>query len=154
MMFRSAADDDFAFCKRLYFSENETIMEQLKLDRMRQETTFEELWRTDEARIILSGGFEVGWLQSATHADALFLAQLYIEKSYQRRGIGTATLHALIEEAAEMGKGMKLGVAKINAALSLYLRLGFQVTHEDDMKFYMLRTADASRRTRVVDLRG
>jgi ribosomal protein S18 acetylase RimI-like enzyme len=38
-----------------------------------------------------------------------------------------------------------LGVVKINPALSLYERLGFRVTHQDDRKFYMRRetiTAD------------
>jgi ribosomal protein S18 acetylase RimI-like enzyme len=45
----------------------------------------------------------------------------------------------LIEEAARAGQAVTLGVVKTNPALRLYQRLGFQITHDDDRKFYMRR---------------
>ena len=60
-----------------------------------------------------------------------------MEDPFQRRGIGTEVVNALIEEAAHAGQAITLGVVKINPALRLYERLGFRITHDDDRKFYM-----------------
>jgi ribosomal protein S18 acetylase RimI-like enzyme len=43
----------------------------------------------------------------------------------------------VISEAAGAGRAVTLGVVKTNPALRLYERLGFQITHEDDRKFYI-----------------
>jgi len=51
-------------------------------------------------------------------------------------------MHRIIGEAARAGGAVTLGVVKTNPALRLYRRLGFQVTHEDDRKFYMRREPD------------
>jgi ribosomal protein S18 acetylase RimI-like enzyme len=39
---------------------------------------------------------------------------------------------------------MTLGVVKSNPAKRLYERLGFNVTHEDERKFYMRRAPDTA----------
>jgi ribosomal protein S18 acetylase RimI-like enzyme len=56
-----------------------------------------------------------------------------------RQRIGTEVMHRLIDEAANAGRAVTLGVVKSNSAKRLYDRLGFRVTHEDDRKFYMRR---------------
>jgi ribosomal protein S18 acetylase RimI-like enzyme len=48
-------------------------------------------------------------------------------------------VRALIEEAAEAGRAVTLGVTKTNPATRLYERLGFRTTDEDERKFYMRR---------------
>ena len=53
-------------------------------------------------------------------------------------------MHRLIGEAARLNQAVCLAVVKINPALRLYERLGFQVTHEDDRKFYMKRDPDGA----------
>lgn len=62
----------------------------------------------------------------------------------QRKGIGTELMHRLIGEAARLNQAVRLAVVKINPALRLYARLGFQTTHEDDRKFYMKRALDSA----------
>jgi ribosomal protein S18 acetylase RimI-like enzyme len=63
--------------------------------------------------------------------------------AFQRKGIGSEVMHRLIGEAARLNQAVRLAVVKINPALRLYERLGFQITHEDDRKFYMKRDPDS-----------
>jgi ribosomal protein S18 acetylase RimI-like enzyme len=52
----------------------------------------------------------------------------------------------LIAEAEQLNQAVYLNVVKINPARRLYERLGFQVIHEDDRKFYMKREHNMSTR--------
>jgi GNAT superfamily N-acetyltransferase len=141
--FRPAGPDDFDYCERLYFAEMEQINRELKLDRNLQRASFRHQWRVSEVRIITLDGADIGWLQSRTQDGAFFLAQLFVKAPLQRRGIGTAVMHRLIDEATGAGRAMTLGVVKINPAKRLYERLGFRTAHEDARKFYMRREPDA-----------
>lgn len=92
-----------------------------------------------QVRIVTLDGTDVGWLQSFVKDDALFLGQLFVDKSLRGQGIGTEVVKGLIEEAANAGRAVTLGVVKTNPALRLYERLGFRTTHDDERKFYMRR---------------
>jgi ribosomal protein S18 acetylase RimI-like enzyme len=142
--FRPALPDDFDYCERLYFAEMERINRELKLDRDVQVASFRRQWDVMQVRIITLDGADIGWLQSTTHDDALFLGQLFVEAARQRRGIGTAVMNHLIGDATRARRAMTLGVVKSNPAKRLYDRLGFHVTHEDDRKFYMRREPDVA----------
>jgi len=135
IILRPASPGDYAFCRTLYFSENDWILNALGLDRAAHERLFPELWKVSEVRLIVLNGEEIGWLQISAQPGALFLAQIYIVRSSQRRGIGTEVLRRLIAEAAAVQLPLKLDVAKINPALRLYQRLGFQITTEEQHKF-------------------
>ncbi|MBV8131981.1 MAG: GNAT family N-acetyltransferase [Alphaproteobacteria bacterium] len=115
------------------------IIEALNLDMARQRESFREQWQLAEVRIITTAGNDVGWLQTMPVGDAIFLGQLYLEKRFQRQGIGSRIVRAVIDEAAREGKAVTLGVVKINPARQLYERLGFRATHEDRHKVYMRR---------------
>jgi len=140
---RPARTLDFDFCARLYFAGMENIIRELNLDRVAQSTSFHQQWELPQVRIITVDGADVGWLQSTTREGSLFLAQLFVDSAFQRRGIGTEVMHGLIAEAARARQAVTLGVVKINPALRLYRRMGFRITHEDDRKFYMRRDPDA-----------
>jgi GNAT superfamily N-acetyltransferase len=136
--FRPARPEDFAYCAKLYFAGREGAMEDPGL--------VEDLgrrWEVDEVRIITLDGGDVGWLQSAIREASLFIVQLFIDQAFQRRGIGTEVMHRVIKEAAAASRDVTLGVVKANPARQLYARLGFQVTHEDERKFYMRRDQSA-----------
>ncbi len=136
---RQALDQDFDYCKRLYFGEMEWIIQELHLDRAAQAASFARQWDLTQVRIIRLGGSDVGWLQTMTQADELFVAQIFVDRPFQRRGIGTEVMRRLIGEAAHVNRATRLDVVKINPAVRLYERLGFQVIGEDDRKFYMKR---------------
>jgi ribosomal protein S18 acetylase RimI-like enzyme len=140
---RPAESKDFDFCESLYFAGMKKIIQKLNLDMEAQVVGFRQQWELAQVRIITFEGAAVGWLQNATRGDTLFLAQLFVDGSFQRRGIGTEVMRLLIGEASRAHQAVTLGVVKINPAVRLYERLGFLITHEDERKFYMRREPDA-----------
>ena len=139
---RPSLPTDYDYCARLYFEEMERTIRDLNLDMATHAERIRQLWTATEVRIITLDGADVGWLQTRPEADALFIAQLFVERSFQGRGIGTDVVRHLIREAADAGLSVTLGVVKSNPAQRLYKRLGFHVTHEDERKFYMRRELD------------
>jgi len=137
--FRQALDQDFDYCRRLYFEEMEWIIEELHLDRDAQAAGFQQQWDVTQVRIIALDGADVGWVQTMTQEDELFVAQMFVDRPFQRRGIGTEVMKRLIGGAEGVNQVTRLNVVKINPAVHLYERLGFQVIREDDRKFYMRR---------------
>lgn len=98
---------------------------------------FSEWFQPEEVSVITAEGVDAGWIQQRLDHDAIFLASIYVVPAMQRKGIGTHVLCALLDSARERSKVLTLAVMKINPALALYKRLGFQITHEDEYKFYM-----------------
>jgi GNAT superfamily N-acetyltransferase len=107
-----------------------------------QAVSFHQHWVLSQVPIITLDDSDIGWLQSTTRDDGFFVAQLFVDTSFQRRGSGSEVMHRLIGEAAQVISRCCLSVVKINPALRLYERLGFRITHEDDRKFYMKRDPD------------
>jgi GNAT superfamily N-acetyltransferase len=139
---RPAVAEDFEYCRRLYFAGMKTIIAELNLDTAAQEAGFQQQWALTQVRIITVDGAEAGWLQTITREDGLFVAQLFVDGPFQRRGIGTEVMNRIIAEAAHAHQAVCLAVVKINPALRLYERLGFSITHQDDRKFYLKRGPD------------
>lgn len=134
---RPALQQDFDYCRRLYFLEMKWIIDELHLDQASQETGFQQLWDPNQVRIITLDAVDVGWLQTITQAHELFVAQMFVDRQFQRKGIGTEVMMRVIGEATHLNHTVRVNVAKINPARRLYERLGFRVTHEDGRKFYM-----------------
>jgi ribosomal protein S18 acetylase RimI-like enzyme len=136
---RPARAEDFDYCAHLYLEEMENIIKQLNLNMEAQVGGFRQRWDVTQVKIVTLDGRNIGWLQCFENEDALFLAQLFVDRAWRGRGIGTAMVEALIEEAANAGRALTLGVVKTNPALRLYQSLGFRTTHEDERKFNMRR---------------
>jgi GNAT superfamily N-acetyltransferase len=136
---RSAHPEDFDYCARLYFEGMGNLIKELNLDVDSHFAGVHQQWDVAQVRIITLDGTDIGWLQSFVKEDALFLGQLFVDKSLRGQGIGTEVIKGLIEEAASADRAITLGVVKTNPALRLYERLGFRTTHDDERKFYMRR---------------
>lgn len=137
--FRPARSQDFDYCRRIYFGEMGWIIRELHLDELAQAESFQKQWDQTQVRIITLQGADIGWLQSFTQDDELFIAQVFVERPHQRRGIGTEVMKSLMNEAEQLNQTIRLNVVKINPAIRLYERLGFRISGEDDRKFYMKR---------------
>jgi hypothetical protein len=86
---RPARAHDLDYCANLYFAGMETIIRELNLDRTAHAAGFREQWVLTQVRVITFDGADIGWLQSTARSDALYLAQLFVDTPFQRRGIGT-----------------------------------------------------------------
>jgi ribosomal protein S18 acetylase RimI-like enzyme len=136
---RPARPEDFDYCARLYFEGMDKIIKELNLDMAAHSAGFRQRWDVMQVRIVTLDGTDIGWLQSFVKDNALFLGQLFVDKSLREQGIGTELVKGLIDEAASAGRAVTLGVVKTNPAVRLYERLGFRTTHDDERKFYMRR---------------
>jgi len=58
--FRPALTPDFGYCKRLYFSGMNKIVEELNLDKTAQAAGLEQQWILTEVQISTCGGSDVG----------------------------------------------------------------------------------------------
>jgi ribosomal protein S18 acetylase RimI-like enzyme len=139
IQFRPACAQDFEYCKRLYFAEMAWIIEELKLNRTAQTASFDRQWDQSQVRILMVDGADVGWMQSVSREGELFLAQIIVDATFQKRGIGTEAMNHLIAEAESARQALCLDVVKINPALRLYQRLGFRIVGEEELKFNMKR---------------
>src|SRR4029077_15405017 len=75
---RPAHPDDFAFCERTnYLEPMRATIEGLGLDEARHLANFANRWQVEQVRIVMMCGQVIGWLQTASTDDALFLAQLF-----------------------------------------------------------------------------
>jgi len=68
---------------------------------------------------------------------SILIELISVLPDYQNKGIGKKVLQTIIKDATESNKELCLSVAKNNNAYFLYLKLGFVVTGEDDLKYLM-----------------
>lgn len=89
--------------------------------------------------VIVSEGERVGRLRVVRPARHIEIAGLQVLPTYQRRGIGTAVIAALLHEGETRGVPVVLQVEKDNPeAKRLYLRLGFEQQGETRERFSMI----------------
>ena len=117
----------------------ENIIKELKLDVEAQITGFRQRWDETQVRIVALDGTDIGWLQSLVKGRRTVPRSAVRGWGLATSGHRHALVRGLIEEAAQAGRAVTLGVVKTNPALRLYERLGYRTTHEDERKFYMRR---------------
>jgi ribosomal protein S18 acetylase RimI-like enzyme len=104
-----------------------------------QEAQFATLWRPNDTRIVVLNDQDIGWVELRETGDEVFLKQLYIAHSHQRRGIGSRVMRLLLGKQRETAKSMALFVLKNNHAYQFYEHHGFKVVHETHSTFVMRR---------------
>ena len=94
-------------------------------DEQWQHDRFFDLFDPSDRQIVEADGSAIGMLQVDRHPDVIFLKNIQIAPSYQRRGIGSGIVKTLIEEVNERGIPIRLQVLKVNPAREFYEFLGF-----------------------------
>jgi ribosomal protein S18 acetylase RimI-like enzyme len=144
---RPATDDDLPFLLRVYASTRE---EELRAVPWTPDQTEEflrsqfELQHREYHRnhpdasfeVLLVDGAEAGRLYVRRTDDEVHVLDIALLPEFRDRGIGTALLHELMDEAAGAGRVASIYVEQTNRALSLYRRLGFEPVA--DQGIYML----------------
>lgn len=91
-----------------------------------QHTYYQENYTNAVFLVILLDGQPVGRLYVARWAEEIRLIDVALLPAYRGAGIGSGLLRALMAEAAQAGKPLRIHVEKQNPALRLYERLGFR----------------------------
>jgi ribosomal protein S18 acetylase RimI-like enzyme len=90
---------------------------------------FDRRFRDYVVSIIECDGHAVGGLLLEWKPDSVYIHELQVLPDHQGRGLGTAVVERVIEEAATRGVPVILSVVPANPrAKQLYERLGFEVT--------------------------
>lgn len=146
----TAADD--SFLHRLYASTRADELALTGWDEHAQDT-FIRMQRTAQTRaytvshpyarcdIVLVDDRPAGRLYVDRAAAAIHVLDISLLPGHRGRGTGTRLLTALLTEAERTRRAVTLNVARFNRALSLYLRLGFTVTREDEVYLDLAWTA-------------
>ena len=138
---RKATEADREFTYQTVKSAYRNYVEQVwGWDEEQQRKLQEEWFTPGKFKVILAAGVDVGFLGVVHEPDCIRLKQIYLLLEHQNRGIGTACLTRILEEADALGLPVRLGVLKVNPrAMALYRRLGFQPTGENETHVQMKR---------------
>jgi len=100
-------------------------------DEEAQEEFFRENFVPANMRVIVVEGQDAGLLHVEREAGEIFLANIQLLPEFQNRGLGTAVVRGVLDEARAAGLPVRLQVLKPNRpARRLYERLGFAVIDE------------------------
>jgi GNAT superfamily N-acetyltransferase len=90
-------------------------------------------------RHILLGAERVGFVAVKPTTDGLNLDHLYVRPEYQGRGVGSAVLGILFQEADKRALPLRVGALRGSDANRFYLRHGFVQTEESAWDIYYIR---------------
>jgi GNAT superfamily N-acetyltransferase len=95
--------------------------------------------------IIEAEGVFAGSVAVRPAEDGRWLEHFYLAPEVQGRGLGSAVLRALLDQADADGVTVRLNVLQGSAARRLYERHGFVVEAEDPVDVFMIRDRPQSR---------
>ncbi len=103
-----------------------------------QQTSYRHAFPGSGYDVILIGDRPVGRLFVHRGDDAISVVDIGLLPEYRNRGIGGALLKAVMDEAAEARKSVRLHVESSNRAGRLYQRLGFRPVGIDGIHVAMV----------------
>jgi ribosomal protein S18 acetylase RimI-like enzyme len=130
---RPASARDREFLYSVYRVNMRDVVEQTwGWDDAWQLAEFEQRCERFSVSVIEVDSRAVGGLFLEERPDSLYVHELQVAPASQGRGIGTAVMKRVIEQAADRGLPVVLSVVPANPrARSLYERLGFRATDVD-----------------------
>jgi ribosomal protein S18 acetylase RimI-like enzyme len=138
---RAATAEDRDFLVRVYASTREEELRlvdwsaEQKAAFVRQQFEAQDVYYREHYApatfdVIEVDGEPAGRLYVARWEDEIRIVDVALLPEYRARGIGTALLRALLDEAAAAGKRLSIHVELNNPARRLYERLGFTLAEE------------------------
>ena len=106
-----------------------------------QDAHYRQHYPTAEFFVIEVAGIPAGRLYVDRWSKEIRIMDIALLPEHRGRGTGTRLLSDLIQEAATSGKRISIHVEKLNPALSLYRRLGFQAASDEGICWRMERPA-------------
>ena len=103
----------------------------------------EEMWQSKRPKIITYNSQPIGTIYIAENKTHTEIAQFYILPEYQNKGIGSHILEGVLDNSDKAGSTVELEVLKVNPAVSLYQRYGFQIVSSNEYMYQMERKSDS-----------
>ncbi len=137
---RSAAEGDFELLRQLHGTTLRPYVEKIwGWNDEQQLKLLRERFDPDKIKIIQKDRIDIGVLQVEHRSGEVFLGNVLLHPEFQNKGLGTAIVGDVINDANKMQLPVTLTVLRPNPAKALYERLGFRVTAEDSVRFFMKR---------------
>jgi len=136
LTFRPITDADLPFLARLYASTRAEELAPVPWSEAEKAAFCESQFRAQHAHyqahyrgadflVIVRAGAPAGRLYLASWAREHRLIDIALLPAERGRGLGTALMRDLMDEAAAAGKALSIHVEQFNPAMRLYRRLGF-----------------------------
>lgn len=144
LVVRPATEADYDFLYDLHRQAFYTYVDQTwGWDEVTQQFMFRAEYAAVPRQVVLLDGEAIGSIAIEDQGEALFLDYIAILPAFQGRGVGTALVQWLVEEAQRRLLPVRLHVLKVDPARVLYERLGFVVTGGDEHRWYMETRGEA-----------
>jgi ribosomal protein S18 acetylase RimI-like enzyme len=88
-------------------------------------------------QVILKDGAPVGRLYLHRRADEIRIMDIAVLREHRRLGIGTHLLGEVLAEGRQTGKRVSIHVERNNPALELYNRLGFKMSADRGVYWFL-----------------
>ena len=134
-----AGEHDREFLYSLHCRTMRTIIEPTwGWDEAWQRNEFDRRLREYLVSVIECDGCDAGAIVLESKPDSLYIHEFQVLPEHQGRGVGTAVLRRVIDQAASRGLAVTLSVLRANPrARHLYERLGFEVTDVEEPFLHM-----------------
>lgn len=144
LSFRKAYASDSEFVFTVKKSAFRAYVEQVwGWDDSYQRELHDRRFASQDLRIIQFCGTDVGFLATSRTRDTLKVDQLYILPEHQRKGIGSACMTRILDDASLRQKPVVLQVLKVNTrGVAFYQGLGFTTVGETSTHILMKKLSD------------
>jgi ribosomal protein S18 acetylase RimI-like enzyme len=109
----------------------------LRMQFVAQHSHYRDQFPAASYRVILRDNSPVGRLYVLKEKDKIRILDITLLPEHRNRGIGTALLRELLDEAAPSKKRVLIYVETFNPSLRLFARLGFKSISEEGINFLM-----------------
>lgn len=144
LRFRRATEDDVPFLFRVYASTRADELARLPWPEAGKRAFLDMQARAQHAHhqrhfpdadrlVIEAGGAPAGRLYLQRRAREHGIVDVALLPEHRGRGLGTALLRDLLDEAGARVRAVELHVERLNPARRLYLRLGFTPVEEGEV---------------------
>jgi putative hydrolase of the HAD superfamily len=108
-----------------------------------QRQFYAQEWQKLKPGIILYNKRLIGSICVWNDNKNIYIERFYILPDYQNKGIGSHLVKTILDRADKEGLVARLHVLKINPAISLYKRHGYEVISEDEIMYQMERKPES-----------
>lgn len=138
----AAAADDFEQLLALRIVAMRESLERIgRFDPERARQRFRDSFVPECTRHVLSRGQRVGFVAVTRSDEGLSLDHLYVHPDEQGRGIGSAVLSLIFDEADALGQSVRVCALRGSASNRFYARHGFVLVEEGPWDLYYVRPA-------------